>query len=62
MAAASDPSPVPGLTPWNDLDKARQLQLREDYGRYLDSLPPTCDLDTKTERFRAWLAERGVVF
>jgi len=50
------------LTPWRDLDKARQLQLREDYGRYLDGLPPTCDLDTKTERFRAWLAERGVAF
>jgi len=38
------------------------LRLREDYGRYLDSLPPTCDLETKTERFRAWLAERGVAF
>jgi hypothetical protein len=58
----SDSGAAPALTPWNDLDEARQLRLREDYGRYLDSLPPTCDLETKTERFRAWLAERGVAF
>ncbi len=52
----------PALIPWSELAPDRQLQLREDYGRYLDQLPPTCDLDTKTERFRAWLAERGVAF
>jgi hypothetical protein len=34
--------------------------LREEYGRYLDTLPPTCDLGEKLTRFRGWLAERGV--
>lgn len=45
---------------WVSLSPERQLALREDYGRYLDSLPPTCSLETKLERFRGWLAERGV--
>lgn len=48
------------LTPWEDLTSERQLALREDYGHYLDSLPPTCSLDTKIERFRHWLAQHGV--
>ncbi|MEN8174938.1 MAG: hypothetical protein ABFS23_04200 [Pseudomonadota bacterium] len=42
---------------WSDLSDAGQLRLREDYGRYLDSLPPTCSLETKIERFRRWLRE-----
>ena len=45
---------------WHTLTPQEQLDLREAYGRYLDNLPPTCDLDTKIERFRHWLAERGV--
>lgn len=45
---------------WQALSVSEQLQLREDYGHYLDSLPPTCDLQTKVERFTRWLAERGV--
>jgi hypothetical protein len=48
------------LTPWEDLSGDRQLELREEYGHYLDSLPPTCSLETKIERFRRWLRERGV--
>ena len=48
------------LRDWRDLTAGQQLQLREAYGHYLDSLPPTCDLDGKVERFRRWLAERGV--
>ncbi|WP_078118264.1 hypothetical protein [Thiosocius teredinicola] len=47
---------------WNDLDGDEQIALREAYGHYLDSLPPTCDLDTKIERFRRWLAERGIEY
>jgi hypothetical protein len=48
------------LRPWEQLSSDRQLALREAYGRYLDGLPPTCDLATKEQRFRAWLAEQGV--
>jgi hypothetical protein len=45
---------------WDTLSADEQLALREAYGRYLDGLPPTCDLDTKIERFTQWLAERGI--
>jgi hypothetical protein len=48
------------LREWSELDAAEQLALREAYGHYLDTLPPTCSLDTKIERFKRWLAERGV--
>lgn len=48
------------LRQWNDLSAEQQLALREAYGHYLDSLPPTCDLETKIERFKRWLAEQGV--
>jgi hypothetical protein len=48
------------LRPWGDLTAAEQLRLREEYGRYLDTLTPTCDLGEKLARFRGWLAERGV--
>jgi hypothetical protein len=47
---------------WRSLDGREQLALREAYGHYLDTLPPTCDLDEKTARFRRWLAERGIRF
>ena len=40
------------LIPWDDLSVERQLELREAYGHYLDTLSPTCDLDTKNDRFR----------
>jgi hypothetical protein len=48
------------LTPWEDLSGEQQLELREAYGHYLDTLPPTCSLETKIERFSRWLEERGV--
>jgi len=47
---------------WDGLSADEQLALREAYGRYLDTLPPTCDLSTKLERFRQWLAERGITY
>jgi hypothetical protein len=48
------------LIPWNQLSGERQTELRIEYGHYLDSLPPTCSLETKIERFGRWLLERGV--
>lgn len=50
------------LTPWNQLSSEQQVTLRDEYGHYLDSLPPTCSLETKVERFRLWLAERGISY
>jgi hypothetical protein len=47
---------------WHDLPPNRQTLLQEEYGRYLDTLPPTCDPGTKMERFRHWLAERGIAY
>jgi hypothetical protein len=58
MNDADSKSPVP----WEALSAERQLKLREQYGRYLDSLPPTCSLETKIERFRHWLNQRGILY
>ena len=48
------------LLPWDTLSAEEQLRLREAYGHYLDGLPPSCDLATKQQRFRDWLAGQGV--
>jgi hypothetical protein len=48
------------LRDWSDLKVEEQIALREAYGHYLDSLPPTCSVEAKIERFRRWLAERDV--
>jgi hypothetical protein len=53
---------APPLKPWDSLSPDEQLRLREAYGHYLDSLPPTCFMDEKIERFRRWLAEQGVAY
>jgi hypothetical protein len=45
------------LRDWNQLHPDEQTSVRVEYGRYLDSLPPTCSMDTKIERFRRWLRE-----
>jgi len=50
------------LSPWESLSLTEQLALREEYGHYLDGLPPTCSMETKLERFRHWLAEKGVSY
>ena len=47
---------------WDALSKAEQLDLRESYGRYLDTLPRTCSMEEKTARFGRWLKDRGVLF
>jgi hypothetical protein len=50
------------LVPWEQLSSDRQIALRNEYGYYLDSLPATCSLETKIERFRHWLQERGISY
>lgn len=49
------------LRDWESLDTEEQTQLQVEYGYYLDSLPPTCSMQTKIERFRHWLqTEKGI--
>lgn len=48
------------LRDWGLLDPKEQTALLIEHGRHLDGLPPTCDLDTKTQRLRDWLRERGI--
>jgi hypothetical protein len=50
------------MTTWQTLTPEEQLKLREAYGHYLDTLPPTCDLREKEARFAAWLAEQGIEY
>ncbi|MCB1875701.1 MAG: hypothetical protein KDH88_06985 [Chromatiales bacterium] len=48
--------------PWAEIPADRQTALLVEYGYYLDSLPPTCSLETKEQRFRSWLQERGISY
>lgn len=45
---------------WNDLELDEQTRFLEEYGHYLDSLPPTCSMETKIDRLKRWLAGRGI--
>ena len=47
---------------WATLDADERTILQVAFGHYLDTLPPTCSLETKIERFRGWLAARGVSY
>lgn len=47
---------------WDDIDPLEQTDLREAFGHYQDGLPLTCSMETKVERFRQWLRERGVLW
>jgi hypothetical protein len=47
---------------WSELSIDEQTVLLEDYGHYLDGLPPTCDMRTKQERLQAWLAEKNIKY
>jgi hypothetical protein len=47
---------------WSELSIDEQTALLEDYGHYLDGLPPTCDMRTKQERLQAWLAEENIEY
>lgn len=48
------------LVEWSALPPERQLELREQFGCHLDTLPPTCRMETKLSRFQGWLQEQGV--
>ena len=51
------------LRDWNSLDSDEQTAIRVEYGLFLDTLPPTCSLETKIERFRNWLREhKGIEY
>ncbi|WP_295882648.1 hypothetical protein [uncultured Thiohalocapsa sp.] len=62
MPNQHDTSEPTALRDWNSLSDDEQTALRVAFGQYLDGLPPTCSLQTKIERFRGWLAERGVAY
>ncbi len=50
------------LIHWDDLDKEQKTTLLVEYGYYLDTLPPTCSLQSKNERFAQWLAEKNIFY
>jgi hypothetical protein len=60
----SDDASGPDVPPraWTELGDEEQTRLQIAYGHHLDSLPPTCSLETKIERFRRWLADRGIAY
>jgi hypothetical protein len=45
---------------WETLQRDEQFKLLIEYGYYLDALPPTCSMETKEQRLKVWLAERGI--
>ena len=53
---------TPPARAWDSLTPEQEVELRVAFGHHLDRLPPSCSLDTKLQRFQAWLAERGVRF
>lgn len=55
-----DPDQAAPRRDWAELGDEEQTRLQIAYGHYLDSLPPTCSLETKIERFRHWLAAQGI--
>jgi hypothetical protein len=57
--SASSPDEPP-LREWRSLSSEEQTALVIAHGHYLDSLPPTCHVETKVARLRAWLRERGI--
>ena len=49
------------LRDWESLEPEEQTHIQVEYGYYLDTLPPTCSLESKIERFRHWLkVEKGI--
>ncbi|PVV10951.1 MAG: hypothetical protein B6D77_07690 [gamma proteobacterium symbiont of Ctena orbiculata] len=47
---------------WEQLDRQRQVKLREAFGHHLDTLPPSCSLDMKIARFQEWLSQKGILY
>lgn len=60
--SSSDPKAIPESRDWAGLGEEEQTRLQIAYGHYLDSLPPTCSLETKIARFRRWLADQGIAY
>lgn len=60
--SSSNPETNTPSRDWAELGEEEQTRLQIAHGRYLDSLPPTCSLETKIERFRRWLADRGIEY
>lgn len=50
------------LRKWSALDADEQLQLREAFGHFLDTLDRTCAMDQKIKRFENWLTEHCIEF
>lgn len=60
-ASGPDLSPDSGrLRDWGELDESERTRLLVEHGRWLDGLPPTCSLESKVQRLRLWLAQRGI--
>lgn len=58
----NEPEKPSALRAWVDLDPWDRTELLEAFGHYQDSLPPTCSMEIKNERFTAWLREHGVLW
>ncbi len=48
------------MRPWASLESEEQINLQVAFGHYLDTLPRTCSLEVKVERFRSWLQSQGI--
>ncbi|MGB0722755.1 MAG: hypothetical protein ACPGU7_10220 [Gammaproteobacteria bacterium] len=63
---ASDQTPAPlhpsrSLRAWHELGPDEQLTIQIEFGHYLDTLPPSCSMETKIARLREWLrAVKGI--
>lgn len=45
---------------WDEIGRDEQIKLLMEYGIYLNGLPSVCNMQTKEERLREWLAEQNV--
>ncbi|EAR09932.1 hypothetical protein [Reinekea blandensis] len=56
VSASVDVEPFEDWQEWSALTPEEQTTLQIEFGHFLDTLPPTCSMDAKKERFRQWLA------
>lgn len=52
----------PALRAWEDLDPWERTELLEAFGYHQDTLPSTCSMETKNQRFALWLREHNVLW
>ncbi|WP_370254219.1 hypothetical protein [Nioella sp.] len=50
------------MTRWSDLSPEAQLALRMAYDKATGTMPGTCSLEDKIQRFSDWLAGQGVAY